>query len=357
MTIRVVHWGVGATGRLGLQGVLGHPDLELVGLIVQRPENAGKDAGELCDRSRTGVIATGSVDEMLALKPECLAYFGAGVNDPQTGLENVARFLEAGVDVVTTSFSSLVHPEHGPAPLRSRLEAACRRGGASFFATGVEPGFASDILPMAVLSATDRVDALRVLEIADYSTNPADYGQRPTFGFGMPMDYEPVMFTGDLLTGVWGPVVRGMADAIGVKLDGLRQWHEFGATSRDLETAFGRIDAGTRSAFRFAVEGLLGGKPIVALEHVSFLSPETPAHWPRSALGKHAVYRIEITGRPSSTLELGYDFIQAEEHALIATAMRAINAIPSVVAAPPGPLGPHQVPARFSGHVRAPPPP
>jgi 4-hydroxy-tetrahydrodipicolinate reductase len=320
--------------------------------MVQRPQNIGQDAGDLCDRPRTGVSATGSVEQALALKPDCLAYFGAGVNDPQAGLENVARFLEAGIDVVTTSFSSLVHPEHAPAPLRSRLEEACRKGNASFFATGVEPGFASDILPISVLSAADRVDEVRILEIADYSTNPADYGQRPNFGFGMPMDYEPVMFAGELLTGVWGPVVRGMADAIGAKLDGLRQWHEFGATSCDLETAFGRIDAGTRSAFRFAVEGLLGGRPIVALEHVSFLSRETPTHWPRSALGKHAVYRVEITGRPSSTLELGYDFIEAEEHALIATAMRAINAIPVVVAAPPGPLGPHQVPARFSGHVR-----
>jgi 4-hydroxy-tetrahydrodipicolinate reductase len=352
MALRVVHWGVGATGRLGLQGVIAHPELELVGLVVQRPQNAGKDAGDLCDRPKTGVIATSSVEQALALKPDCLAYFGAGVNDPAAGLENIARFLEAGINVVTTSFSSLVHPEHGPAPLRARLEEACRRGGASFFATGVEPGFTSDILPMAVLSATDRVDALRVYEIADYSTNPADYGQRETFGFGMPMDYQPIIFTGELLTGVWGPVVRRMADSIGAKLDGLRQWHEFGATSRALETAFGPLDAGTRSAFRFAVEGLYGGEPIVALEHISFLSAETPAHWPRSALGKHAVYRIEITGRPSSTLELGYDFIAGEEHALIATAMRAINAIPSVVAAPPGPLEPHQVPARFSGHIR-----
>jgi hypothetical protein len=127
MGIRVVHWGVGQTGRLALQGVIGHPDLDLVGVCVQRPENAGRDAGDLCDRPKTGIIATRSIEEALALKPDCVSYFGSGMADAEGGVETVARFLEAGVNVVTTSLASLIHPEHAPAPLRERVEGPAGR--------------------------------------------------------------------------------------------------------------------------------------------------------------------------------------------------------------------------------------
>ena len=62
MTLRVVHWGTGTTGREALRGIIGSPKLELVGLLVQRPENAGKDAGDLCGCPKTGILATNSID-------------------------------------------------------------------------------------------------------------------------------------------------------------------------------------------------------------------------------------------------------------------------------------------------------
>jgi len=353
MAIRVAHWGVGSTGRTGLQGVIGHPQLELVGLCVQRPENVGRDAGELCDRPTTGVVATSSADEILALKPDCLSYFGAGAADAMAGVENVARFLEAGVNVVTTSFTNLVHPKHSAEALSARLEAACRKGGTSFFASGIEPGYMSDIVPLALLSGTDRVDELRVIEIGNYGRYPVEWAQREVFGFGKPLNHTPILFQGERLIFSWAGVVRGMADMLGVELDEVRQWHEFGATSRDVETAFGLVEAGTIGAVRFAVEGMYGGKPLCAIEHVNYLTEEMPEHWPRALHRKHTVYRIVVTGRPTTECEVALDYVDGEEHAVIGTAMRAVNGIPAVVAAAPGMLGPRQVPAASSGHVRA----
>jgi hypothetical protein len=353
MAIRVAHWGTGGTGRQGLRGIMGHPKLELVGLLVQRPENAGRDAGEIVGLPQTGITATNSVEEILALKPDCLAYFGDGIAQAEQSIANVVRFLEAGIDVVTTSFASLVHPMFAPDEQRLPIEAACAKGGTSFFASGIEPGLASDHLPMALLTGIERVDSLRVSEISTYAFYPVEHVQRVVFGFGEPLSYIPPLTQGNRITETWGPVVRGLAHAVGVELDGLREWFEYATTSVDLETAFGTVKAGTRSAVRMAVEGMYGGEPIVALEHVNYLSDETPDHWPRPLLGNHTVYRIEIEGRPRAKLEAAFDFIDGEEQAIIATAMRAINAIPDVVAAAPGALEPHQVPLSFSGHVRA----
>ena len=44
---KVIQFATGNVGRLALQGILDHPDLELVGVWVHSPDKAGRDAGEL----------------------------------------------------------------------------------------------------------------------------------------------------------------------------------------------------------------------------------------------------------------------------------------------------------------------
>jgi hypothetical protein len=350
MGLRVVHWGVGQTGRHALQGIIGHPGLDLVGLLVQRPENLGKDAGELCERPTTGIVATNAVDDILALKPDCLSYFGPGGADG--GYANIARFLEAGINVVTTSVAAMIHPDFAPEEDRRLLGDACAKGGASHFCTGIEPGYCSDLLPVLLLSATDRIDEVRVFELANYARYGVEHSQREVFGFGKPEGHVPLLFATPALMSVWGPVVRQMAVDIGAQLDDVRTWHEFSYTSRDLDTAFGKVEAGTVNGVRFAVEGMYGDRPIVAVEHVNFLSHELPDHWKMAQLGKDTVYRVEITGSPSHRCEVALDFVDGVEDGLIATAMRAINGIPAVVAAHPGLLHANDVPAVSGGNLR-----
>ncbi len=54
MTYRVIHCGSGAMGGLALQGILDHPDLELVGQFVWSPEKVGADSGLLAGREACG---------------------------------------------------------------------------------------------------------------------------------------------------------------------------------------------------------------------------------------------------------------------------------------------------------------
>ena len=352
MGLKVVQWGAGQTGRHALQGIIGHPDLDLVAVIVEREENVGKDAGDLCDRPKTGVIATHSIEAALALKPDCLSYFGPGAGGEGAGFDNVARFLEAGVNVVTTSVASMIHPDFAPEAERRRLADACSKGGSSFFCTGIEPGYCSDILPLVLLSATDRIDEVRVYELANYARYGVEFTQRELFGFGKPKGHVPLLFSTPALMTVWGPVARQMAVDIGAELDEVRTWYEFSYTSRDLDTAFGKVEAGTVNGVRFAVEGMYGDRPITAVEHVNFISDELPAHWKRAQLGKDTVYRVEITGSPSHRCEVAMDFVDGVEDGLIATAMRAINGIPAVAAAAPGLLHATDVPAVSGRNLR-----
>ena len=110
MAIRVLHWGTGPTGCAAFRGILGHPDLELVGLYVARPERAGRDAGAFVGLPDTGIVATNDLDELRAIDADVLSYFGPMV----ASVDDVIPFLRDGIDVVTTTYASLILPAHAP---------------------------------------------------------------------------------------------------------------------------------------------------------------------------------------------------------------------------------------------------
>ena len=55
---RVAVWGPGSMGLIALRGVIDHPQLELVDLVVHSDAKAGRDAGELCGVDSVGVAGT-----------------------------------------------------------------------------------------------------------------------------------------------------------------------------------------------------------------------------------------------------------------------------------------------------------
>src|SRR5947209_2754557 len=103
MPYRVVQWSTGNVGRLALHGIISHPDLELVGLLVHSPEKAGRDAGELCGLGPVGVKATNDVDEVLAIDADAVSYTATGDLRPQEAVDDMCRILRSGCNVVSTS--------------------------------------------------------------------------------------------------------------------------------------------------------------------------------------------------------------------------------------------------------------
>lgn len=66
MTYRVVQWATGSVGRAAIEGILLHPDLELVGCYVHSDDKHGVDVATLVDQDPIGVLATNRIDEILA---------------------------------------------------------------------------------------------------------------------------------------------------------------------------------------------------------------------------------------------------------------------------------------------------
>lgn len=338
--LRVVAWSTGTVGRHAIAGIDARPDLELVGVWVSNPDKGGKDAGRLADLGRDlGVPATTDRDALLALKPDCIVHTAMTDDRIFEAIDDLVSFLEAGVNVVSSGPVVLQYP-HGvlPADMVDRIHAAGVAGGASLHVNGIDPGFANDVLPLVTTSLSQRIDEVRCLEIADYSTYYQPIVMRDIFGFGGPLDDVPMLFQPGILSMAWGSVVRQIAAGLDLTLDEpLVEEVERVAWDRDVDTASVRIPAGTTAAVRFEVAGTVDGVPRVVLEHVTRTHPDQMPEWPRPASGD-GCYRVQVTGEPVMTVELTHHGEHGDHNVsgMITTAMRLVNSVAAVVAAPPG---------------------
>src|ERR1019366_4035387 len=92
------------------------------------------------------------------------------------------------------------------------------------------------------------------------------------------------------------------------------------------------------AAARFAVEGIVNGRPRIVMEHLNRLTSAAAPDWPVPPEGRSGVHRVVITGSPGVEINthLGGEGVDHNVAGVIATAAKAVNAIPAVCDAPPG---------------------
>ncbi|MGH3336770.1 MAG: diacylglycerol kinase, partial [Nocardioides sp.] len=182
--LRVVAWSTGTVGRHAIAGIDRHPDLQLVGVWVSDPAKDGKDAGELAGLGRElQVRATTDRDALLALEPDAIVHTAMTDDRVFESIEDLVGFLEAGVNVVSSGPVLLQWPAGIlPPEMLERMAKVGETGNASLHVNGIDPGFANDVLPLSLTSLSQRIDEVRVQEIADYSTYYQPVVMRDIFG-------------------------------------------------------------------------------------------------------------------------------------------------------------------------------
>ncbi|MEU0545090.1 diacylglycerol kinase [Nocardia sp. NPDC005978] len=339
MPVRVAHVGTGNAGRLALAGLIGSPDYELTAVCVSTPEKVGVDAGALAGLDTvTGITAVGDLDALLATAPDCVVYCAMGDTRLKEAMADCCRILAAGVDVVGTAPGMLQYPWQAlPPKYIERVEEAAREGNSSLFVTGVDPGFANDLLPLALTGTCQTVEQVRCMEIADYATYDGAIVMFDVMGFGKPLDEVPMLLQPGVLSLAWGPAIRQLAAGLGITLDAITEECERFPAPEAFDIAAGHIPAGGLAALRFEIRGMVGDRPVIVIEHVTRLREDLRPDWPYPASGGGS-YRIEITGEPSYSVDICPTSRKGDHNhaAIVAAAGRVVNSIPAVIAAPPG---------------------
>lgn len=330
MPTRVVQWTTGNVGRRSVRAVAAHPDLELVGCYAWSADKVGRDAGELCGIEPVGVLATDDVDTLLGLGADVVVY-----NPQWPDTDELVRILESGANVVSTA--AFVDGSAHPAD-RDRIAAACERGGSSMFGTGISPGFV-ELLGIATASICDRVDKLQIDEASDTTLYDSPTTELPC-GFGRSIDDPELPGMAAAGTAVFGEAVALVADALGIELDEIVCEAEYAKTTEDVVMESWTIAAGCVAGVAASWQGRVGDRTVVELNVRWKKGATLEPDW---AIEEGHV--ITVHGRPTVQAKLSYlpppDF-EATTFAdfmvlgMIMTAMPAVNAIPAVVAAPPG---------------------
>jgi len=330
MPLRIVQWTTGNVGKQSALAIARNPAFELVGCYAWSPEKVGRDVGELCGVAPLGVVATADVGALLALRPDCVMY-----NPMWPSTDELVRILEAGVNVVTTA--AFINGRR-LGPDRERLADACERGGSSLFGTGISPGWA-ELLGIVLAGISSRIDKVTIREAAHTALYDSSDTERPA-GFGRPIDDPDLARMTAEGTAVFGEAVALVADALGVELDEIVCEAEHAKTTTDLDLGSWRIAAGCVAGVAASWQGRVGGRTIVELAVRWKKAPVLEPDW-KIEDG----YTIEVQGLP--TIRSTLQFLPPPDFQVrsladfmvighIMTAMPAVNAIPAVVAAPPG---------------------
>lgn len=314
--IRVIQYGLGPIGCAVARHVTERAGLQLVGAVDIDPAKAGRDAGAVIGLGRTlGVPVTARLAETLArtsadIVTHCTSsYFHAF-------LPQIFEILGAGLSIVSTA-EELSFPWPAHAIEAQDIHLAAVRAGKTVLATGVNPGFLMDSLPLNLTAICQRVDHIAISRTINASERRGPFQAK--IGCGMTVNE----FTRTMAEGKMGHV--GLVESTNMVFRTLnRRLVRF-------ETAVEPVIAETRVTTPFfdVAPGRVRGVKQVAHAHApegEFLALTFVAAL--DAGGEQDV--ITITGKPN--LEVTLKGTNGD----LATVAIAVNAIKRVHEARPG---------------------
>lgn len=331
---RVVQWATGAMGKTCLRTVIDHPDLELVGLYVYSDAKAGRDAGEIARREATGVVATRSIDDILALDADVVLHCPLLRLPYDAHDDDVCRLLESGKNVI--SINNYFHPASVGAGHAKRLAESCSRGESTLIGTGINPGLIAERMVPAVSGMLTELDSILCREVYDCLDMPnANY----VFGvLGMGARPEDVDLEegslAKLFTAMYRQCVGALAERLELPLTDMQSAHEVTLAPRDIEARAGIIRAGTVAATNWRIHGLIGEQRVITHSVNWVMGREVPGY------EQFSHWEIAVRGKPG--IDIRMDLVEPENTGVRTTAVQygvagmVTQAIPHVVSAPPG---------------------
>lgn len=332
MTWRVIQWATGGVGRAAIEGILLHPELELVGCYVHSSDKDGVDVGELVGRDPVGVRATCSQQEVLDLDADCVVYAPLVAD-----VDEVTALLRSGKNVVTPV--AWIYPGERQ---RAVLEEACQEGGVSLHGTGVNPGGVPDLHPLMFSALSSGVRYVRGEEFSDIRSYDAPDVVRHVMGFGgTPEETRDGPMLG-LLSAGFERSVRMCLDVLGFSPDAeVRADLELAVATAPIDSPIGVIEPGRVAGQRFVWEALVRDEVVVRVA-VNWLMGEEHLDPPWDFGPEGERFEVEVHGDPDTFVTIkGWQPATVAEGlernpGIVVTAMHCVNSVPAVCAAAPG---------------------
>ncbi len=350
---RVIVCGTGGVGTAVLREALRLPWIDVVGVQVYTSAKAGVDAGELVGLPAAGIMTSADPDEIAALDADCVLYCARDFGDWRSN-DVLVRLLESGKNVVT-SLAYFRAESHTPEVVE-RLEEACRRGGTSLHATGLNPGYIGERLGVVLTGLSHDVSRIKIEEF--YDITPLSSELAHLLGIGLPISESEKASAAAQLAQLYLEQTIGLiCDALGVEIDGIDHSQAQRVAGAPIQADSYAVAEGAVASVTHRWTALVDGRPFLLYETTWFVGKSMqPEH---SDVEHHWLLTIE--GRPSvrmllevnASMESGAanyegDPTSAGNYAigipLVQAITRTCESKPGIVGPPP--VGPHWTAAR-----------
>jgi len=321
--IRVIQYGVGAMGSNMVRLVQDRNAL-VVGAIDNDPAKIGRDLGDVCGLDRKmGVIVRYPPEDVLdSVQADVVCH--ATTAFMRDAFDQIVNVVERGVNVVSIA-QELFFPLPQHQDKARLLDEKAKNKGVRVLATGVNPGFIMDVVPVLMSSicwTVTRVQARRIVDFSPYGPDEMKHiGASLTEDeFRKGADSEEIGHIGLLETCAF------LDHCLGFGVDKMKQTKEPIITTIPRKTGFVSIPPGRVHGFKQNVYGYKGEQEVITLNMVGLLDPREDEGY---QLGDYCL----LEGSPNIQVEIRREVSQKGG---LATAANAINMIPCALAAPPG---------------------
>lgn len=315
--IKVAQFGLGPIGLESLKLAAQQPWLEIVGAVDNAPAKVGRPLTEITGLAALdGLKVARDLEELFRdTPPEVILHTAS--SSAAASLAQMRPALELGVSVASTC-EELIFPALKAPQIAQEYDALCRLTGARVVATGVNPGFVMDVLPICVTAVSRSVDKIEVTRVVNASTRRQPLQTK----IGSAQAAAP--FREKLRDGRAGHAglresLALVAHAMGWTLDSISEVGEPVLAEREIRTAFFTVQRGEVCGIHQRAVGTQAGVEKIVLDIAMYLDAPNPHD------------RIVIAGRPP--LDVVVNGGVAGDDATVAA---LVNVVPRLLSSVPG---------------------
>jgi len=315
--IRVVHFGLGPIGAAIVKQVATRSGFKIVGAIDIDDAKVGRDLGDVVGLpKRLGIKVSSDVGRTLkTAKPDVVVLCTS--SSIKTVLPQIEEILKAKTAIVSTT-EELSYPGYTHIRHARQIHTLAKKAKVAVLATGVNPGFAMDALPIMLTAVCERVDRVIVHRVQDARIRRLPFQQK--IGAGLTTEqFQKKVDDGSVRHVGLTESIAMIADALGWTLDRITDVVQPKLASVTISSEFLAVDPGYVCGIIQDGVGYRKNEPVIKMHMEAYLgSPET-------------YDSIEIEGSPNLSMKIAGGI-----HGDVATASIVVNSIPKVLKAPPG---------------------
>jgi 4-hydroxy-tetrahydrodipicolinate reductase len=319
MKISIAQFGLGPIGLETLRLAATKPWARIIGAIDIDPAKIGQDLGGLARcPSLKGRKVYGSLRELLAHgKPDLI--FHTAVSKLKDACAQIEPLARQGISVVS-SCEELLFPRLREPRRAARLDAVCRRNQARVVATGVNPGFVMDLLPVCLTGVCREVRAIHVQRVVNASTRRGPLQKKIGSGLA-PREFRRLFRAGKAGHAGLQESAALLAHCLGWKPETITETGDAVVADHDIKTQHVTVRKGETCGLHQHARVKVNGKVCLTLDLKMYLDAPNP----------HDAIQVEGDPGLDVVIQGGVAGDQATVAALVNTAPRLLQARPGLL--------------------------